>query len=384
MRHGIDRWLLLGVVLLTLWGLVMVYSSSWAVGELVLGEEPEFFVQRQVVKAVMGLFLMIIISWIPLRLLRGRLAYGGWGVMMAFLVALVILRQMSGSSMPLRRIPMLGAMVQPSEFARVALVVVLATALSRAAYPLRWRDLALPVPAILATAAAVALQPNMSLALVMGATGLAVLYYAGMHAGWWSGLAVAMGGAAFCLRFGYQEERVSTFVKMVRAFFGGDLLAVPNDQVHQALMALGSGGLLGVGVGRGLQKFKFLAQPHTDFILAIHGEETGLVGLLILLGLEVLVVWRIFHIGRLSRDAFGQLLCFGVGTQIGLLVLIHAAVNLGVGPTTGVPLPFVSYGGSALVANLLGVGLVLAVSRGGTVESSRRPVDVGPRRWRSR
>jgi cell division protein FtsW len=192
-----------------------------------------------------------------------------------------------------------------------------------------------------------------------------------------------MAGLGIVFRFGYHEDRVTTYVNTILAILRGDVLAVPNDQVRQGLIALGSGGVMGTGVGRGLQKFNFLPQPHTDFILAIHGEETGFVGVVLLLAIEIFVVWRILRIGLGTRDAFGRLLCLGVGTQIGILVLTHAAVNLGVGPTTGVPLPFVSYGGSALVANLAAVGLVLAVSRQGAELPRRKPLDRGPSRWRT-
>jgi cell division protein FtsW (lipid II flippase) len=134
-------------------------------------------------------------------------------------------------------------------------------------------------------------------------------------------------------------------------------------QPEQSMVAIGSGGLFGRGLGRGLQKYFFLPDPHTDFILSILVEETGFLGLLALFLVTGFILSRVFILGYRCRSRFGELLCFGVGLQLLLAFLLHTAVCFGWAPTTGIPFPLVSFGGSALIANLLGLGLVMSVSR---------------------
>jgi cell division protein FtsW (lipid II flippase) len=378
-----DRWLLSAAVVLTLWGLVIVYSSSSAVGELVIGKDSQFFIQKQVVKAAVGLAFMFAASLIPLRRLRGRLAYLIWGGTVVVLGLLVAGRLMSGKEEPARWVYILGGQVQPAEFARLALIMALAATLCRLTTVGRLKDLFYPGLLIIPVVVLVYKQPNLSMAIVLGASALSVLFLAGCSWPWLAGLSTTFGALGFSLKMEYQAERIRTWLAVLGRILKGEVLAAPNEQVEQALIALGSGGVIGTGVGRGLQKFKFLSQPHTDFILSIHGEETGFIGFLILIALEIFIVWRILRIGARAQDPFAQLLCYGIGIQIAILVVIHTAVNFGVGPTTGVPLPFISYGGSALVANLIGVGLVLAVSRQEVRTVHRPPLDAGPARWRT-
>lgn len=385
MKAGVDRWLLLVVIGLTLWGLLMVYSSGSAVGVLVEGKGSVYYLERQIGKAFGGLAVMLILSFMPPRLLKGRVAYAGWGAVLGVLAFLVAARFVAGEGNgPVSRwLPILGGRIQPAEFARVALVVALAACLGQRLLRPGWTAWALPVALIVPAAALVALQPSLSMAAILGVSGFALLFVSGIPWGWIAPPAALLAAVGFFFRADYQGARIHNYVGALRGIVTGKVLAAPNEQVEQALIAFGSGGLLGQGVGRGLQKFKFLSQPHTDFILAIHGEETGLLGVVILLGLEAFVVWRIFRIGARACDPYARLLCFGVGIQIALLVLIHTAVNLGVAPTTGVPLPFISFGGSALVTNLIGIGLVLGVSRHDQVTWTGGPLDAGPARWRA-
>lgn len=253
MKRKADRWLMVLVLLLTLWGLVMVYSSSWTIGQMVLGKDSVFFVERQIVKAVAGLFLMFLLSMIPLRLLRDKLSFVGWWITVGFLTLLVAIRLLSGKSSPVRWVPLWGSMVQPSEFARIALIVVLAAVLAKAVIPPQTKDLFKALAITILTAGLVAAQPSLSVSVVLCLTGFCILFLAGGGWVWLGGLIAGMSGVTCFLLVGYQEKRWTTFVEAIRGILQGDILAAPNDQVQQALIALGSGGFLGTGVGRGLQ-----------------------------------------------------------------------------------------------------------------------------------
>jgi cell division protein FtsW len=382
-KGRVDRILLGAVLLLVAWGLVMVYSTGAAVGVFVLGRDAGYLASRQLVKAAAGILLMLLLSLVNPRILAGRLGMLPWAGSAVLLAILAGHRLASGGDGEVARwLPLFGAMVQPSEFARLGVVVALAALLSRAPRPPRWGDLWAPALLILGTAGLVAYQPNMSMASVVALTGLVMFWLAGVSVARMAPVLGLLAGLLFILKDSYQVQRLADYLRALPGLLSGNVLACPNEQVEQALVAMGSGGLVGPGVGRGLQKFLFLAEPHTDFILAVQGEETGFVGVVLLLGLEAVVVWRMLWIARRARDPFCRLLAAGVGVQLGILAGLHAAVNLGLGPTTGIPLPFVSFGGSALVANLVGAGLLLGVGRyAGGVEPTG-PLDAGPVRWR--
>ena len=148
-------------------------------------------------------------------------------------------------------------------------------------------------------------------------------------------------------------------------------------QVKQSLIALGSGGFLGTGIGRGLQKYFYLPFPHTDFILGIVGEETGFLGVLALFALFGIVVLRGLKIARSAPDRFSGLLALGLTLSLAMNFILHAVVVFGLGPVTGVPLPFVSHGGSSLLANLAAVGILLSISRTARAAPSTMPVRWG-------
>ena len=158
----------------------------------------------------------------------------------------------------------------------------------------------------------------------------------------------------------YQMGRVTTFVKFV---FGGELDARGSGwQLDQSLIAIGSGGVLGKGLGGGMQKYLFLPEAHTDFIFSILGEELGFLGATVLLVLLGLLMWRGLRVAARTKEPFAALLAAGLALQIALYALVNLAVATGLAPTTGLPLPFVSYGGSALLANMAAAGLLYRIS----------------------
>jgi cell division protein FtsW len=261
---------------------------------------------------------------------------------------------------------------QPTDLARLATVVALAWWLKR--HPPAelgfTRGLLPPLAAVGGLCGLILLQPNLSSAMLLGMTGLVMLFLAGaplMHLAVPVGAGVAAVAVALATH-PYQWTRVQTYLDFV---FRGTLdIRGTGWQLDQSLIALGSGGWLGRGLGEGLQKYLFLPEAHTDFIFAILGEELGFLGATLLLVLIALYLWRGLRTAARASDSFSFLLASGLTLQIGLYALVNLAVATGLAPTTGLPLPFVSYGGSALLVNLAAAGLLYRVSVGNEREEA--------------
>lgn len=352
-----DRWLLGAVLLLSLWGLLMVYSSSSAMGIVSHGGNDLFYLENQLAKGLLGIALMLGLSRLDVQHYARRAPWVFWGLALG---ALLLLLVPSGPGVEVRGtrrwLSIAGVLVQPAEFARLAMIVCLAATIATRRGRLRtWRGLAAPLAVVLVTAGLIALQPHLSMAVLTGASGILLLYLAGAPLGKLALVAGAGGVVAFVAKRGYQGDRLDIFLEGLR----GD----PTYQVHQSILGIGSGGLSGMGLGHGMQKHFFLPDPHTDFILSIVGEELGFLGLLGLFALTAFIILRILLIGRRAGIVFGELIAYGVGLQFLFAFLLHAAVCVGWAPTTGVPYPLMSFGGSALLASLMAIGIVLSVSR---------------------
>jgi cell division protein FtsW len=259
----------------------------------------------------------------------------------------------------------LGTMtVQPTDLARLAAVVFLAWWLKRRPPgELGFtRGLLPPLALVGGLAGLIMLQPNLSSAGLLGVTGFALIFLAETPL---RHLAVPVGAAltavAIALRtHPYMMGRVETFARFV---FSGELDNRGSGwQLDQSLIAIGSGGWLGRGLGAGHQKYLFLPEAHTDFIFSILAEELGFLGSTVLLVLFALLVWRGLRVTARAADPFHFLLAAGLTLQLGLYAIVNLAVATGLAPTTGLPLPFVSYGGSALLANLVAAGLLYRIS----------------------
>jgi cell division protein FtsW len=259
--------------------------------------------------------------------------------------------------------------VQPSEFAKLAVVAFAGAVLAR-----RWRrihnprSLALPlVPVVGIVCALILLQPDLGTAVIIGGTVFAMLFVAGARLKH----LILGGGATLALGFGaiYAEGyRWARFVSFTNPW--ADPLG-NGYQTIQSLIGLGSGGLFGVGLGASRQKWLSLPNAHTDFIYSIIGEELGLVGALLVLALFGLFVYAGIRIALRAPDMFGRLLAAGITAWIGLQAVVNLGAVTGLLPITGVPLPFVSFGGSSLVVSLAAVGVLVSVGR--TRRTSRRP-----------
>ena len=358
-KGSVDLWLIGTVVILCGAGLVFLYSSSAWISERTTSN-PHYMFLSQAVKAAMGMALMFLVSLVDYRRYAGRWGWAVFGVTMLMLAFLAIPHGYKETVRHTDRWIQLGPFsIQPSEFARVAVLVVLAATAAKVRTWSHPRVLVGSAALVLGPVLLVLLQPNFGTAMTMGLSAIVLLVLAGLPWSWlFGGVGVLAGlGALLTTVYHYPLERIARWLDSLR-----DWDAV-SFQIQQGTIALGSGGLWGVGLGESLQKRLFVPDPHTDLILAIIGEEMGFVGVMVLIGLFGLLLARGFRIAREAPDRFGFLLAAGITVQLGMYILINAGVVTGLLPVTGLPLPFVSYGGSALMANLASVGVLISVSR---------------------
>jgi len=357
-----DRVLFVAVVLLVLTGLLMIYSASAmqiylpAAGAPAL---PYFFLVKQGIAVLLGAGLMTGALLVDYRHLnRPRLIALGLVVLAGTLVAVLFRSPINGT----RRWIDLGVLsVQPSEFAKLGLVVALAAFLSRReteiAHPTRSL---LPVAGLLAFfAGLVLLQPDFGTAVTYFVIAAAMLFFAGLPFRWFAVATVLVLPTltAYVLSAQYRRDRILAFLHPEADPLGKGFQAV------QSLIAVGTGGLTGLGLGEGKQKLFFLPYPYTDFIYAIVGEELGLIGCVSVLALFGIVFARGIRAAANAPDSFGRLLGVGLSVMIVAQALVNISVVLALLPTKGIPLPFLSYGGSALWTNLLAVGVLLNLSQ---------------------
>jgi cell division protein FtsW len=258
-----------------------------------------------------------------------------------------------------RWIRIAGMSMQPSELARLALVVWCAMLAAKKGPLVReFKRGVLPhLAGIGFVALLIVLQPNLSMAVLVALVACTVLFTAGAKIGHFMILAFGGGlGVWHKMQSGFRAERLKVFV-------GGDAASDAAFQIQNSLVGIGSGGLFGVGFGQGQQKLGYLPYAYSDFLFSTIGEEWGFVGVLVVVVLFTLFCWLGFRIAKTAPDFFGQLLAAGITCTIGITAFMHMAVSLGLMPTTGLTLPFMSYGGSSQVISLAGVGILLSIGR---------------------
>jgi cell division protein FtsW len=370
-----DKWLFAATVGLALFGVVMVYSAS---GMLAQSENHGhfYYVKKQAIWTAIGLFAMILAMQFDYNRLRDRrIVYGLLMLTTFMLLAVFGFSPINGAR---RWIKFGGFSIQPSEVSKLALAIFLAYFLEKHAGDERdfWRTF---VPCGMATALLAALvvaEPDFGTSLMLGATFVIVTYTAGARL---THLAMAA-APAFVVAAGllmfvpWRMARLVTFL---------DPWADPQKsgfQVVQSLIAVGSGGTNGLGFAQGKQKMLFLPFAHSDFIFAVIGEELGLLGTLTVLLVFALFLWRGIRASLLAPDRFGKLLSLGIVTGIVAQALFNISVVLSLVPTKGIPLPFISYGGSSLVPTLAAVGILLNISQHSTGSLSADLLKLVPER----
>ena len=352
-----DVRLLFPVLFLVGIGIVMVYSASSAVALKKFGADFHFL-KRQAAFAFLGLMALVFCRHFPYRWLR-PIAYP---ILAAAIVLLLAVEfspwgiEAGGAKRWLRLGPV---SFQPSEFARLALVIYLAYSMDKKGALLNRFSIGfLPHCVVFGILAyLISRQPDFGSIVILGALTWLMLFIGGVRFTYLAGLVLAMlpAGYYYLISAEYRWNRVLGWF---------DPWKCPSDQGYQivhSLMAFGSGGIWGSGIGKGYQKLFYLPEPHTDFIFSVIGEELGLVGVLVIIILYAIVILKGISISRQAPDAFGSFLAAGLTAAMGLQICTNMAVALGLLPTKGLTLPFISYGGSSLLMNMATIGILMNI-----------------------
>lgn len=354
-----DVWLLGAVVGLLGFGTVMVFNVSYFHGGMRYGDE-YLFIRKHLVSVGVGVLAMLLVSRIRLELLER------WATIMLPLCLLLLLcvltpgigAERGGAR---RWIALGGVSLQPSEFVKLGVVLFLARWISRHRERMAsFVDGVLPALAVVGLCCVLVMgQPDFGTTVILGALALLMLFVGGARPAHVGGL-VLLGLAAMVAAVQVAPYRMKRLTAFLDPFTHAQDGAY---QLVQSLIAFGSGGAAGVGLGQSRQKMAFLPEAHTDFIFALVGEELGLLGALFVIGLFAVVAVRGFRVAARHPDPFASLLAFGITAVLVLGAVVNIGVVLGLLPTKGLPLPFISYGGSALLATMIEVGVLAALSR---------------------
>ncbi len=357
--RSMDRTVLIVTYALAIIGLIIMFSASGVMAETRYGDST-FFLKRQSLWLLLG---FVALHWVSQR------DYNVWRTLTPYVLALTFVL------LVLVLIPLLGTQVngarrwlrvawvsvQPGEIAKLSIVLYLASFLVRKEGDIITfsRGVLAPVTVVGTFAGLVLLEPDMGTAVVLILLLFGLLFLGGARVPHLLGIGVILLGVGYTLimQSDYRRRRLLNFL---------DPWQDPSDagfQLTQSFVALGNGGLFGVGLGEGRQKLFFLPEAHSDFVLALVGEELGFAGTGLLIGLFAVLIVKGFQIAGRAPDAFGRHLACGVTLLVGTQVLINMSVVSGLLPTKGLTLPFVSYGGSSLIVCLVAIGILLSVSR---------------------
>jgi len=376
--RGVDTALLVSTLFLIAIGVLMVYSSSAFFAAQKSGDQYIFF-RKQLAFAGIGGVVMFVASKIPYRFYHRTILL--WlGLVLVLLIAVLIPgvgKEVLGAR---RWFSLAGFFVQPSELAKIVIIGYVAFVLARVKEPSKafLSTVLKPlVPAVLLIALLLA-EPDFGTSVIMIMVIVAMLYVAGTPVKYlmYAGITVGIAVVPLILMFPYRLERIRGFLKGL-SFIGstGDYQDLCY-QVRESIISFGSGQLWGVGLGGGKHKMFFLPQAHSDFILATIGQEGGFMMILFIMALYSIFVYRGFRIAWNSPDTFAGLLAFGLTLMLVLQVFINGGVVTGILPPKGIVLPFISYGGSALVATCALTGILLQLSRHTAVDKEKQE------RWR--
>jgi rod shape determining protein RodA len=353
----IDWGMLIAILALIAIGLVAIFSATHTNKGLNYGD-PFYFMKRQLVSAVIGLGIGFFMLNFDHRSL-GKLAWPIYYVSLALLaVVLVVGREVNGAKSWLYIGPF---GMQVSELAKVGVIISLAQYLSQKEDLDTWRGLFGALLLVGAPMFLILLQPDFGTAMVFVGITFGMLFMAGAKpAHLWTlagiGILLVLPLGYFFLLKPYQRMRLLIFLNPYQDARGF------GYNIIQSMIAVGSGRLFGEGILRGRQgQLNFLPEHHTDFIFPVIAEETGFIGCMVVLGLFFYILWRILHVISESKELYSNLLCTGIFSMFLFHILINIGMTIGIMPITGIPLPFLSYGGSSLITNLISIALVLNV-----------------------
>ena len=351
-RRAMDPWLFFAAMALSCLGLVMVYSAGVYTARM-RHDDWEYFLGRQGLFFALGTVIMLAVSRIDYRIFRRFASLFMVAALLGLVAVLFVGDEVNGAR---RWIRFPGMNIQPSELAKVALAGFLSAMLARQGERVRRFTAGFLPPLVMAslTMLLVLLEKDLGTTILLGALTMTLLFVAGTRIVYV--LAAAMLAAPLVwhqiIDVGYRKGRLMDYLSGEQSY-----------QIQQSLIAIGSGGPWGLGLGAGRQKLGFLPENHTDFILSSIGEELGLAGICVVIGLFSLLVWRGLVTARMAPDRFGTYLAVALSALFGFQALINMAVVLDIIPAKGITLPFLSYGGSSLMVSMGAVGILLAISR---------------------
>ena len=369
-KREYDFWLLFTVLLLLALGTIMVFSASSYNALNYMGNKYHYLI-RQLLWVTIGIISMMIFSRLDYR----RIALSSPILLIVSTILLILVR-----------IPGIGSNVngawrwfnlgpmsfQPSEFTKIAMILFLSFSLSKNSYKLdRFFSGLLPYLFVVGiTDALLYLEPHMSAIILITLVSIIILFCAGARILHFAILSVPalIGGWFLIISDKYRVQRILSFM---------DPFKYPQDsgyQVINSLYAIASGSVFGRGLGKSLQKYLYLPEPHNDFIFSILAEELGFIGALTVIVLFMVFIWRGLRISMNAPDMMGSLIAVGITSLVALEVIINIAVVTSTIPATGMPLPFFSYGGTSMVFLLTSIGILLNISRGATTNAARMPV----------
>jgi len=362
-----DIKLLFPVLFLVGVGIVMVYSASSALALKKYGTD-YFFLKKQGLFALAGIVTLVVFTHVPYRLYR-PLTYPL--LILAFCLLMAIQLSDFGYSAggSARWLRFAGLSFQPSEFARFALIVFLAYSMNKKQERIKEFSVGF-LPHILVLGAfsiLIMMQPDFGSVVLLFAITWIMLFVGGVRLIHLLSVLVVALPAGYFLMF-HAEYRIRRIMSFLDPW---QYQADEGYQITHSLMAFGTGGLWGTGIGKGYQKLFYLPEPHTDFIFSVIGEELGLYGVLFILILYTLVLWRGIVISRSTRDLFGAFLAIGLTTALGLQICVNMAVTLGLLPTKGLTLPFLSYGGTSLLISMASVGILMNIGSSHSTDKVR-------------
>jgi cell division protein FtsW len=342
----------------------MVYSAS-AVVALERFQQPYLFLTKQALWSVLGLAVLVVAMRVDYRTYRNEaFIWSLLGVVVVMLVAVLFSAPVNGTR---RWFGIGGLGIQPSELAKIACVFFTALMLERRMHRIDDLSYSLtPIGLIVGLIVAlILLQPDFGTSISLALVVAVMVFAAGLHYRYFVGLALVALPAIYLVLVAapYRRRRLLAF---------WDPWADPlgdGFQIIQSLVAVGTGGVFGRGLMAGVQKLFYLPEPHTDFIYAVIGEELGLIGATAILFCFCVIAWRGLRISARAEDTFGSFVALGLTTMIAAQALVNISVVLGLMPTKGIPLPLVSFGGSSLLINLLGMGVLLNISQHESVEA---------------
>ncbi|HEU5139883.1 MAG TPA: putative lipid II flippase FtsW [Bacillales bacterium] len=374
-RHY-DYTLIVPVLLLCGFGLLMVYSSSIVVA-LHDDKPADFFFTHQLMNLVAALIAFLVAMLFPYKAYE-RFTKLILGVSLVSLVAVLIIGIGQASTGAQSWINIAGFNFQPSEFVKIGLIIYLAAVFSKKQNYISnfSRSVVPPLIVIVVTFMLIVAQPDLGTGMIVVAVAGVMIICSGMRGKHLFGL-LSLGGIfaviGLSVFFLFGSSLMPEQYSRIGAAYAPFDHPAGGYQLRNSYIAIASGGLTGRGLGESIQKYRFLPEPYTDFIMAIVAEEFGLVGVILVIGLLAYLVFRGFMTGIRCKDTFGSLLAIGITGMLGVQSVINLGVVCGFVPVTGVPLPFISYGGSALVLFMFSMGILVNISMFVSWKSKKAP-----------